>query len=105
MRASKDHTGEAHGREQGSHQSEFECAATPPHGVTHLSLPPLQSMFSIEPMLMYAWYAVAILLGVVVYRRSGVVKDHEYNRAKAMRKIKHVYEAEESWCLVKRRCA
>ena len=48
-------------------------------GVTHLSLPPLQSMFSIEPMLMYAWYAVAILLGVVVYRRSGVVKDHEYN--------------------------
>ena len=65
-------------------------------GVTHLSLPPLQSMFSIEPMLMYAWYAVAILLGVVVYRRSGVVKDHEYNRAKAMRKIKHVYEAEEA---------
>ena len=33
---------------------------------------------------------------MVVYRRSGVVKDHEYNRAKAMRKIKHVYEAEEA---------
>ncbi len=65
-------------------------------GVTHLSLPPLQSMFSLEPMLMYAWYAVAVLLGVVLYRRSGVVKDHEYNRAKAMKKIKHVYEAEEA---------
>ena len=64
-------------------------------GASHFSLPPLQTMFELEPRLMYGWYAVALLLGVVVYRRSGVVKDHEYNRAKAMRKIKHVYEAEE----------
>ena len=64
-------------------------------GVTHLSLPPLQSMFELEPRLMYGWYLLAVLLGVVVYRRSGVVKDHEYNRAKAMRKIQYVYEAEE----------
>lgn len=65
-------------------------------GVTHLSLPPLQSMFELEPVLMYAWYGVAIVLGVVIYRRTGVVRDHEYNRAKAMRKIKHVYEAEKA---------
>ena len=65
-------------------------------GVTHLSLPPLQSMFELEPTLMYAYYGFAVLLGVVVYRRTGVVKDHEYNRAKAMRKIRHVYEAEEA---------
>jgi hypothetical protein len=65
-------------------------------GVTHLSLPPLQTMFELEPALMYGWYAFALLLCVVVYRRTGVVKDHEYNRAKAMRKIKHVYEAEEA---------
>ena len=65
-------------------------------GVTHLSLPPLQSMFALEPTLMYAYYGFAVLLGVVVYRRTGVVKDHEYNRAKAMRKIRHVYEAEEA---------
>ena len=64
-------------------------------GASHLSLPPLQTMFELEPRLMYAWYLAAVLIGVVVYRRSGVVKDHEYNRAKAMRKIKHVYEAEE----------
>ena len=64
-------------------------------GVTHLSLPPLQAMFEVEPRLMYAWYAVAVLIGVVLYRRTGVVKDHEYNRAKAMKKIRHVYEAEE----------
>jgi len=64
-------------------------------GVSHLSLPPLQTMFELEPRLMYGWYAFALLLCVVVYRRSGVVKDHEYNRAKAMRKIRYVYEAEE----------
>tara|TARA_B100001564_G_C20583242_1_gene644205 strand:- start:92 stop:1027 length:936 start_codon:yes stop_codon:yes gene_type:complete len=64
-------------------------------GVSHLSLPPLQTMFELEPRLMYGWYGFALLLCVVVYRRSGVVKDHEYNRAKAMRKIRYVYEAEE----------
>ena len=64
-------------------------------GASHLSLPPLQTMFELEPRLMYGWYAFALLLCVVVYRRSGVVKDHEYNRAKAMRKIRYVYEAEE----------
>lgn len=64
-------------------------------GVSHLSLPPLQTMFELEPRLMYGWYVFALLLCVVVYRRSGVVKDHEYNRAKAMRKIRYVYEAEE----------
>lgn len=64
-------------------------------GASHFSLPPLQTMFELEPRLMYGWYLVAVVIGVVVYRRSGVVKDHEYNRAKAMRKMKHVYEAEE----------
>lgn len=63
--------------------------------VAHLSLPPLQAMFELEPRLMYAWYAVAVLLGAMVLRKSRVVKDHEYNRAKAMKKIRHVYEAEE----------
>ena len=63
-------------------------------GATHFSLPPLQSMFELEPLLMYGWYGIAVLIGFVLFRRAGVVKDHEYNRAKAMRKIKHVYEAE-----------
>jgi len=63
-------------------------------GVTHLSLPPLQSMFDLEPRLMYGYYGVALVLGIVLFRRSGVVKDHEYNRSKAMKKIRHVYEAE-----------
>ena len=34
-------------------------------GVTHLSIPPLQSMFELEPMLMYGWYAIAVVLGLL----------------------------------------
>ena len=64
-------------------------------GATHLSLPPLKRIFDLEPRLLYVWYLLAAVLSVVVYRRTTVVKDFEYNRAKAMRKIKHVYEAEE----------
>ena len=64
-------------------------------GATHLSLPPLKRIFDLEPRLLYVWYLLAAVLSVVVYRRTAVVKDFEYNRAKAMRKIKHVYEAEE----------
>ena len=41
-------------------------------GVTHVSLPPLQSMFELEPLLMYGYYALALGLCAVVYRRSGV---------------------------------
>lgn len=64
-------------------------------GATHLSVPPLKRIFDLEPRLLYVWYLLAAVLSVVVYRRTAVVKDFEYNRAKAMRKIKHVYEAEE----------
>ncbi len=63
-------------------------------GVTHLSLPPLQATFEVEPRLMYLWYAFALGLGAWLLRRTRVVRDHEYNRAKAMKKIRHVYEAE-----------
>ena len=62
---------------------------------THLSIPPLRGMFELEPRLMYAWYSTAAVLGIILFRKSRVVKDHEYNRAKAMKKIKHVYEAEQ----------
>ena len=52
-------------------------------------------MFELEPRLMYGWYAISLILGFVVFRKTRVVKDFEYNRVKAMKKIKHVYEAEE----------
>ena len=67
-------------------EPKFEPAPAPCHGCVSLLLPPLQQMFELEPRLMYGWYLTALVIGVVVYRRSGVVKDFEYNRAKAMRK-------------------
>jgi len=64
-------------------------------GACHLSLPPLQSMFDLEPRLMYGWYGTSLVLGFIIFRKTRVVKDFEYNRVKAMKKIKHVYDAEE----------
>lgn len=63
-------------------------------GALHLTVPPLKGTFELEPLLMVPWYAVAMTLGVVLFRKSRVVRDHEYNRAKAMRSIQHVYKAE-----------
>ena len=42
-------------------------------GVSHLSLPPLQTMFELEPRLMYGWYAFALLLGVVLRQCPSLV--------------------------------
>lgn len=64
-------------------------------GACHFSIPPLQAMFELEPRIMYAWYGLSVILGFIIFRKTRVVKDFEYNRVKAMKKIKHVYEAEE----------
>ncbi len=64
-------------------------------GACHFSIPPLRAMFELEPRIMYGWYVFSLLLGLIVFRKTRVVKDFEYNRVKAMKKIKHVYEAEE----------
>lgn len=64
-------------------------------GACHLSIPPLRAMFELEPRIMYAWYGLSLILGFIIFRKTRVVKDFEYNRVKAMKKIKHVYDAEE----------
>ena len=64
-------------------------------GACHFSIPPLRAMFELEPRIMYAWYGLSLILGFIVFRKTRVVKDFEYNRVKAMKKIKHVYAAEE----------
>jgi len=63
-------------------------------GALHMSVPPLRGTFELEPRLMGVWYVVALVLGWVLFRRSRVVKDHEYNRTQAMRSVRHVYKAE-----------
>ena len=61
----------------------------------HMTVTPLRDMFKIEPALMYGWYAIALALGLVLWRKSSQVKDHEYHRSQVMKQMKKVYQAEE----------
>ena len=62
----------------------------------HVIVTPLREIYSIEPLLMIPYYGLAILIGVVIYRKSNVVKDYEFQRSKVMKKMKEAYKAEES---------
>ena len=63
---------------------------------THLTVTPLKEMFEVEPKLMYGWYAIGIVLGVILFRRTRTVRDHEYHRSQTMKSMKKVYDAEEA---------
>ena len=61
----------------------------------HVIVTPLRDVFALEPMLMIPYYLFGLLIGVVIYRRSNVVKDYEYRRSRVMKQMKNVYAAEE----------
>ena len=63
---------------------------------THVTVTPLREVFDIEPLLMVPYYLFGVFLGVIIYRRSSVVRDYEYRRSKVMKKMKRAYAAEES---------
>ena len=63
---------------------------------THFTVTPLKEMFEIEPRLMYGWYAIGIVMGVVLFRRTRTVRDYEFHRSQTMKSMKKVYEAEEA---------
>ena len=54
----------------------------------HVIVTPLREIYSIEPLLMIPHYGLAIIIGVVIYRKSRVVKDYEFQRSKVMKKMK-----------------
>lgn len=62
----------------------------------HMTVTPLREIFQVEPMLMYLWYTVAVVIAVVLWRKNSEVKDHEFHRSKVMKQMKKVYEAEEA---------
>jgi hypothetical protein len=64
--------------------------------VIHLFVTPLREIFKIEPVLMIIWYIIGISIGIVIYRKTFLVKDYEYRRSKVMQKMKKVYAAEEA---------
>jgi hypothetical protein len=65
-------------------------------GVTHFTVTPLKEMFEVEPNLMYGWYGISIIIGVVLFRKTRTVRDYEFHRSKTMKSMKKVYEAEEA---------
>ena len=65
-------------------------------GVTHFTVTPLKDMFELEPNLMYGWYGISIVLGILLFRKTRTVRDYEFHRSKAMKSMKKVYEAEEA---------
>ena len=65
-------------------------------GFNHVFVTPLRDIFDIEPLLMIPYYLFGVFVGVIIYRRSNVVRDYEYRRSKVMKKMKNAYAAEES---------
>lgn len=63
---------------------------------THFTVTPLKEMFEVEPKLMYGWYAIGIILGVILFRRTRTVRDYEFHRSQTMKSMKKVYDAEEA---------
>ena len=64
--------------------------------VVHISVTPLKEMFVIEPLLMYAWYIVGAIIGIIMWRKMRIIKDHEFRRAVVMKGMKEVFAAEEA---------
>jgi len=62
----------------------------------HITVTPLKEIFTIEPMLMYAWYAMGVIIGIITWRKTRIVKDHEFRRSEVMKGMKGVYAAEEA---------
>ena len=63
---------------------------------THITITPLKEMFAVEPRLMYAWYIMGVIIGIIMWKKTRLVKDHEFHRAEVMKGMKEVYAAEEA---------
>jgi len=55
---------------------------------------PLGDIVSLSWIYFCIWYGLGSLIGFILYRRTQVTKDHEYQRFEVMKKMKKVYEAE-----------
>jgi len=55
---------------------------------------PLGDIISLSWIYFCIWYGLGSLIGFILYRRTQVTKDHEYQRFEVMKKMKKVYETE-----------
>jgi hypothetical protein len=64
--------------------------------VLRFAIPPIDSMFSFSTELMLICNGVAIAFGFFLYKRTQMVRDHEWQRTKALKATKKQFKAEES---------
>ncbi len=64
--------------------------------VLRFAIPPIDAMFSFSTELMLASNGIAIVIGLVLYWRTQMVRDHEWQRSKALKATKKQFKAEES---------
>ena len=64
--------------------------------VLRFAIPPIDAMFDFSTRLMLASNGIAIGIGFVLYKRTQMVRDHEWQRTKALKSTKKQFKAEES---------
>ena len=64
--------------------------------VLRFAIPPIDAMFDFSTRLMLVSNGIAIGIGFVLYKRTQMVRDHEWQRTKALKSTKKQFKAEES---------
>jgi hypothetical protein len=64
--------------------------------VLRFAIPPIDAMFDYSTGLMLASNGIAIVIGIVLYKRTQMVRDHEWQRTKALKSTRKQFKAEES---------
>ena len=64
--------------------------------VLRFGIPPIDAMFSFSTELMLVSNGIAIVVGIFLFRRTQMVRDHEWQRTKALKSTKKQFKAEES---------
>ena len=63
--------------------------------IFYFSIPPLKATLEYSTPLQITYFSFGIILTLILRRRIGTVRDHEYHRSMAMKKVREVYKAEE----------
>ena len=60
-----------------------------------LFVTPFGEMLEVSMFLDVALHIVGIIIGIVLYRKTTIVRDHEWRRSKAVKSVSHHFKAEE----------
>ena len=60
-----------------------------------VTVTPLNAMLNVAPWVRWVYYGVLVLLGLLLFRRARVERDHEHRRSSSLKGLKPVFKAEE----------